>query len=49
MARGQLLSLILARQHQKVADPWHRTTPYRRIFKTARKPETHILIAMIER
>ena len=24
MARGQLLSLILARQHQKVADPWSR-------------------------
>ena len=22
MARGQFLSLILARQHQKVADPW---------------------------
>ena len=22
MARGQLLSLIVARQHQKVADPW---------------------------
>ena len=24
MARGQLLSLILARQHRKVADPWSR-------------------------
>ena len=26
MARGQLLSLILARQHQKVADPWIKVT-----------------------
>ena len=25
MARGQFLSLILARQHQKVADPWSKT------------------------
>ena len=24
MARGQLLSLILARQHQKVGDPCHK-------------------------
>ena len=26
MARGQLLSLILARQCQKVADPWSKST-----------------------
>jgi len=28
MAWGQLLSLILARQHQKVADPWYRQSRY---------------------
>ena len=26
MAHGQLLSLILARQHQTVADPWSKST-----------------------
>ena len=28
MARSQLLSLILARQHQKVADPWFRLSNF---------------------
>ena len=33
MVRGQLLSLILARQHQKVADPWSRTIARKIVIK----------------
>ena len=34
MARDQLLSLILARQHQKVADPWNRALFSARVVAT---------------
>jgi len=42
MARSQLLSMILARQHQKVANPWVRQQQNKPVVV---RPKYHFIIS----